>query len=605
MSYNKQIDFSARGFLAVTDSVHHLRNLQFDAIFLDEAHHPTPPGLPNCSDLFKFSATHVEEVDFRYSMGEAIEDGVLCDYDLTVPVTTQGQQYHSLARLLLAQTGRFRRVLAYCNSVQQSKSFQQVLQSQGLAAWQMDAATRLHERQKSMMAFLGPLKKPVHVLVTVQVLGEGINIPNADTCLFVEPRRSYTSIVQAVGRVLRSYPAKPLAHIVLPAVAKIPDEKKVLSTGASFQPMPAHRLKPAKARVNAGDVPSHPHGDDPNQQFRQLPGDAQGKVSGTNAHRNQFGYVDASQCRALRQRNDCRAAAVPRAMVSKDQFGPGEQLERFFAVLSAADNRLLEQPLRCRLQVFDSRSNQTVPFRAEAMTVLRRLLRVMEARPSVNWQTRLRAVERFAAEHERLPIVRADKEEATLAKWLANNGLNIRRGKLPSSRLHMLLNSASTLLQERARIWLDKDWDFKQKCALLQRLIEIYGVLPTVRQYAHNPDSVGYKVAQWVVKLRSGCVHINAHRIQLVKDVHPLMSKIISEWSQGKAHIRMDSWMQRAQALKELVQRTGKLPSQMLDEEKPLYRWMVVQKQRFPFLPERARATLLTSSVLASVFSGR
>ena len=51
------------------------------------------------------------------------------------------------------------------------------------------------------------------------VLGEGINIPNADTCMFVEPRNSYRSIIQAIGRILRHHAAKPLGHIILPAVA--------------------------------------------------------------------------------------------------------------------------------------------------------------------------------------------------------------------------------------------------------------------------------------------------------------------------------------------------------------------------------------------------
>ena len=70
-----------------------------------------------------------------------------------------------------------------------------------------------------MDEFMGSLQKPVHVLVTVEVLGEGINVPNADTCMFVEPRSSYRSIIQAIGRVLRHHPDKPLGHIILPAVA--------------------------------------------------------------------------------------------------------------------------------------------------------------------------------------------------------------------------------------------------------------------------------------------------------------------------------------------------------------------------------------------------
>ena len=37
--------------------------------------------------------------------------------------------------------------------------------------------------------------------------------------MFVEPRKSYRSVIQAIGRVLRHHPGKTLAHIVLPAVA--------------------------------------------------------------------------------------------------------------------------------------------------------------------------------------------------------------------------------------------------------------------------------------------------------------------------------------------------------------------------------------------------
>ncbi|CAJ1416632.1 unnamed protein product [Effrenium voratum] len=223
--YNKDIDWTAQGFLAVTDSVHLLEQLEFDAIFVDEAHHPLPAGFPKSQEVYRFSATHCDEPDFRYSMGQAMEDRILCDYDLTVPVVTphHGHTYLSLASLLSKQAGRFRRVLAYCNSVREAKNFLIVLEKLGMAAWHMNGDTPPKKRKEILEQFAGALRKPVHVLVTVEVLGEGINIPNADTCMFVEPRSSYRSIVQAIGRVLRPHPAKPLAHIVLPAVALPPE----------------------------------------------------------------------------------------------------------------------------------------------------------------------------------------------------------------------------------------------------------------------------------------------------------------------------------------------------------------------------------------------
>ena len=219
MGHNKKIDFDAKGFIAVTDSVHLLKKLKFDSIFVDEAHHPLPPKMPQSAELYRFSATHKDEPDFRYTMGQAIEDGILCDYDITVPALTAHHAYVCLADLLLKQVGRFRRVLAYCNSVAEAKRFRMVLRELGLAAWHINARTPLKKRVTVIEEFAGPLQKPAHVLVTVEVLGEGINIPNADTCMFVEPRNSYRSIIQAIGRVLRHHPAKTLAHIVLPAVA--------------------------------------------------------------------------------------------------------------------------------------------------------------------------------------------------------------------------------------------------------------------------------------------------------------------------------------------------------------------------------------------------
>ena len=235
--HNEKIDLNANGFLAVTPSVHLLHKLKFDAIFVDEAHHPLAKKLPQAKELFQFSATleGEEGVDFQYAMGKAIEDGVLCDYDITVPAVTLHHAYVCLADLLLKQAGRFRRVLAYCNTVEEAKRFQMVLKELGLAAWHINAKTGWKQRKRVMDEFTGVLKKPVHVLVTVEVLGEGINIPNADTCMFVEPRNSYRSIIQAIGRILRQHPAKPLGHIILPAVAlpqRGPDHVPVPSSSA-------------------------------------------------------------------------------------------------------------------------------------------------------------------------------------------------------------------------------------------------------------------------------------------------------------------------------------------------------------------------------------
>ena len=123
MGHNKKIDFDAKAFIAVTDSVHLLKKLKFDSIFVDEAHHPLPPKMPGSTELYRLSATHKAEPDFRYTMGQAIEDGILCDYDITVPALTAHHAYVCLGDLLLKQVGRFRRVLAYCTLVAEATLF--------------------------------------------------------------------------------------------------------------------------------------------------------------------------------------------------------------------------------------------------------------------------------------------------------------------------------------------------------------------------------------------------------------------------------------------------------------------------------------------------
>ena len=317
--YNKQIDINAKGFIAVRDSVYLLKNLEFDAIFVDEAHHPLPTGMPKCKELYQLSATHKDEPDFRYSMGQAIEDGILSDYDTTVPVISKHHAYVCLADLLLKQPGRFRRVLAYCNTVAEAKCFQMVLEELGLAAWHINAKTRSTIRQAIIAEFAGELQKPVHVLVTVEVLGEGINIPNADTCMFVEPRQSYRSIVQAIGRVLRW---KTIAHIVLPAVV-LPNVKS--AEGSSERGRAGHDAASDQDRVFLSNVLAHRSGikslgDDasplstPNEKGAQM----------ANKFKSTADFLDGLS-RQLVEQEAARGSRLPQA-----QHGNGKVPEKSF-----------------------------------------------------------------------------------------------------------------------------------------------------------------------------------------------------------------------------------------------------------------------------------
>ena len=66
------------------------------------------------------------------------------------------------------------------------------------------------------------------VISNARVLTEGVDVPALDAVVFLQPRKSKIDIVQAVGRVMRTYPGKRTGYIVIPVV--VPEGKGVTDT---------------------------------------------------------------------------------------------------------------------------------------------------------------------------------------------------------------------------------------------------------------------------------------------------------------------------------------------------------------------------------------
>ena len=236
-------DLSADVFVCVRNSAWQLSNLTFDMLILDEAHHYEPrsettdageaededehPGslaqqllsLNSPKRLF-FSATlRRNKPDFDFGLRPAIEAGVIKDYNILVPVLTPGDPRPSLVRLVM-NLPLARKILAFCNTVQEAKDFTHTLSNAGIAAAHYNAQTGGGRRQELLQSFqqkesLGGIR----VLVTVDVLSEGVDLPVADTCLFVAPRQDIR-LQQCVGRVLRNHPEKIDALVIAPPVVQ-------------------------------------------------------------------------------------------------------------------------------------------------------------------------------------------------------------------------------------------------------------------------------------------------------------------------------------------------------------------------------------------------
>lgn len=228
--YSEDIIFENKTTICVYNSIETLEDVEFDRIFVDEAHHLKLDDVEENSYLsviknrtketptVLLSATLLKP-DYEYTIREAINDSIIMDYDIRVPFflinngkTDENVDMISIAKYM-AKNLKYLSVLAYCKTINNAKQFTEICNKLDISAVYITCEESSQERKKILREFQ---EGKYRILVSVNVLGEGIDIPCADTCLFVEPRSSYNFIIQCVGRVLRKYPGKCLAHIIVP-----------------------------------------------------------------------------------------------------------------------------------------------------------------------------------------------------------------------------------------------------------------------------------------------------------------------------------------------------------------------------------------------------
>ena len=231
-------DLSADIFVCVRNSAWQLSNVTFDLLILDEAHHyePLPPSdeIDNialgvhaqqvlsldASKRIFFTATLLKnKADFNFGLRPAITAGIIKDYAVMVPVLSEGDPRPGLIEII--QNLPFsRKILAFCNTVCEAKQFTKMLCAAGTPADHYNASTTTLRRKEILENFqLSERHGGIRVLVTVDVLSEGVDLPVADTCLFVAPRRG-VRLQQCVGRVLRNHSEKVDALVIAPPVVQ-------------------------------------------------------------------------------------------------------------------------------------------------------------------------------------------------------------------------------------------------------------------------------------------------------------------------------------------------------------------------------------------------
>jgi hypothetical protein len=190
----------------------------------------------------------------RLTFGQAIDQGLLSNYrvvivgidDPTLAAAVRDRHLvrpdgtddvtdaATLARLVVVARAMSKfdlhRVLTFHNRVDRARKFAQRLpaicewvgQDAPLALGADYVSGRMSAGQRSIA--LQRLRQASadapYVLANARCLAEGVDVPNLDGVVFVEPRSSQIDIVQAVGRAIRSAPNKTVGTIVLPLLVQ-------------------------------------------------------------------------------------------------------------------------------------------------------------------------------------------------------------------------------------------------------------------------------------------------------------------------------------------------------------------------------------------------
>lgn len=201
-----------------------------------------PDRLVSMDDIASFGP-----VAYTMSTRTAIDDGLLAPYrvvigqagHITRASTAQALKPAGVLEALLSSIDQFecRRILTFHSRVADAHAFAESVNSvapangrQQIRGYAVDGSMSSAARQE-VLAHLDD-ENAVTVVSSARCLGEGVDLPAVDAVVFAAPRTSTISIVQAVGRVLRTAPGKDLGTVIIPVLvpADGDDQDEVAAT---------------------------------------------------------------------------------------------------------------------------------------------------------------------------------------------------------------------------------------------------------------------------------------------------------------------------------------------------------------------------------------
>ena len=219
--------------ICINQSVKHIKDIEFKYKFIDEAHHLEDKDSklkPQMNEIkaekeINFSATfhNQDELDYKYPMDKAIEEGYISDYKLHIEYFTSGNKINSLIELIKNNIDWIP-IFIYFNNTERCKEFAKLLNKNEISSNYLigtDNQTKRNEIRENIIN--GELK----VLCLCGVYNEGISIDNLQTVIFGDLRHSQINKIQIAMRANRLYKEKPYYRVVLPIIESDFNDKDI------------------------------------------------------------------------------------------------------------------------------------------------------------------------------------------------------------------------------------------------------------------------------------------------------------------------------------------------------------------------------------------
>jgi predicted helicase len=175
--------------------------------------------------------------DRAYSMSikDAIDSGIVCDYQVIVSVTTDAELRKKIGdhhvknqnedrfiaaaisiKKAMVESGA-KKVFLFAYTVAEAYNFihNETIQKElaGINLFHVSGKMTTHARQKTLKEFE---ESDYGLITNARCLSEGVDSPTVDMVVYISNKRSTIDIVQSSGRAMRRFPGKKYGYILLP-----------------------------------------------------------------------------------------------------------------------------------------------------------------------------------------------------------------------------------------------------------------------------------------------------------------------------------------------------------------------------------------------------